>query len=217
MSTLFSALAKLTDHPDDGFPNTLEPLGRWEYLRQEPYNLTQFELNALQNHRFTGNTHPVPQVLPSCLLPSSCNHAFVPQSLLFLLVIYSSDFYVFILHFFLFAGNLFGGVAPSLPIIRFLLVCFYFGLSRRFLSMPFPDPVCSCFGSIAGGGKCVVLLFVAIAHKCPCFCSPIFFSSHYLKIILFSYMIPIVLFVVGNMFGLSLMSSSSLFLHHPIT
>ena len=54
MTTLASAQAKLGDHPDDAFPNTLEPFARWEYLKLAPYQLSQLELNALQNHRFTG-------------------------------------------------------------------------------------------------------------------------------------------------------------------
>ena len=52
--TLTSALRKLGDHPLDCFPNTRIPLSLWDYLRAEPYSLSQFELNALQNHLFPG-------------------------------------------------------------------------------------------------------------------------------------------------------------------
>ena len=53
-STLTSALGKLIDHPLECFPNSIQPLSRWRYLRAEPYSLSQLELNALQNHLFPG-------------------------------------------------------------------------------------------------------------------------------------------------------------------
>jgi hypothetical protein len=54
MTTLDSALLKLLNqnHPDDAFPNSIEPLARWEYLKKKPFNLSQLELNALQNYKF---------------------------------------------------------------------------------------------------------------------------------------------------------------------
>ncbi len=54
MATLVNALQKLDGHPDDAYPNSLEPLSRWAYLKDEPYRLNQLELNALQNFRFPG-------------------------------------------------------------------------------------------------------------------------------------------------------------------
>ena len=125
MTSLASALAKLAgaNHPADAFPNTLEPLGRWEYLKQEPINLTQFELNALQNHLFAGK-----------FPPASCYH--LVTIILCSHHSYSmGSFYVFNCYGFLFhilAGNMFGVLLVSSPAIprssRFLLGDICFGL-----------------------------------------------------------------------------------------